>query len=78
MAKEKNKLKAMQEMVKTKQGDLSQALEYSKINDMENRLQELKIAQVQTDKQLHMLEGLRKKQIHCIENHNKRDERDMQ
>ena len=44
MAKEKNKLKAMQEMVKTKQGDLSQALEYSKINDMENRLQELKIA----------------------------------
>jgi hypothetical protein len=50
MAKEKNKLKAMQEMVRQKQSDLSQALEYSKINEMENRLSELKIAQVTTDK----------------------------
>lgn len=70
MAEEKNKLKTMQEMVKEKQNDLTQVLQFSKILEMENRLVELKKSSVETDKQLHMLEGIRKKQLHCIEDYN--------
>ena len=42
MHEEKNKLKAMQDMVKEKRNDLTQVLQFSKVQDMENRLFELK------------------------------------
>ena len=67
MADEKNKLKYMQTLVREKQADLSSALQYSKVQDMENRLIELKRESLETEKKLSMLENLRKKQIHHID-----------
>jgi hypothetical protein len=40
---------------------LSAALQYSKVQDMENRLIELKKEQIETEKKLLMLENMRKK-----------------
>jgi hypothetical protein len=42
MKDEKNKLKYMQTLVRDKQSELSAALQYSKVQDMENRILELK------------------------------------
>jgi chromosome segregation ATPase len=61
MKDEKNKLKYMQNLVREKQTELGGALQYSKIQDMENRLLELKKEAFETDKKLLMLENLRKK-----------------
>jgi len=55
MHEEKNKLKAMQNLVKEKQNDLTQILAFSKILEMENRLVELRKNQAEADKQLNML-----------------------
>ena len=46
MTEEKHKLKYLQESVKSKQADLGQALQYSKVQDMENRVRELQKEQV--------------------------------
>jgi chromosome segregation ATPase len=54
-------LKYMQNLVREKQTELGGALQYSKIQDMENRLLELKKEAFETDKKLLMLENLRKK-----------------
>lgn len=67
MAEEKNKLKYLQESVKSKQLDLSQALQYSKVLDMENRVKELDNESAEVDRKLTMLERLKNKQLHCIE-----------
>jgi len=47
--------------VKSKQADLGQALLYSKVQDMENRVRELQKEQVDIDRKLHMLEKLKTK-----------------
>lgn len=73
MAEEKNKLKYMQTLVREKQNDLSNALSFSKILEMENRIKELQKEQVETDRKLNMLEGLRKKQITTIEKQNDKE-----
>ena len=73
MAEEKNKLKYMQTLVRERQNDLSNALSFSKILDMENRIKELQKEQVETDRKLNMLEGLRKKQISTIEKQNDKE-----
>ena len=67
MREEKNKLRYMHELVREKQAELSGVIQYSKIQDMENRLVELKKEAVETDRKLHMLEGIRKKQVSYID-----------
>ena len=78
MAEEKNKLKYMQTLVREKQNDLSNALSFSKILEMENRIKELQKEQVETDRKLNMLEGLRKKQITTIEKQNDKEQKGME
>ena len=63
----------MQTLVRERQNDLSNALSFSKILDMENRIKELQKEQVETDRKLNMLEGLRKKQISTIEKQNDKE-----
>ena len=53
-------------------------LSFSKIQDMENRLAELRRNQQQTDKQLNMLENIKKKQLHCIDDHNTKEASSME
>lgn len=73
MTEEKHKLKYLQESVKSKQADLGQALQYSKVQDMENRVRELQKEQVDIDRKLHMLEKLKTKQLDCIEGQQLKD-----
>jgi len=67
MREEKNKLRYMHELVREKQGELSSVIQYSKVQDMENRLVELKRESVETDRKLNMLEGIKKKQVRYID-----------
>lgn len=61
MAEEKLKLKSMQSAIRQKQGDLSQALTYTKVQEMENRIKELQKTEPQVDRQLQMLERIKGK-----------------
>ena len=73
MKDEKNKLKYMQTLVREKQSELSAALQYSKVQDMENRILELKKESMEQEKKMTMLESMRKKQIHCINDQNSKE-----
>ena len=73
MKDEKNKLKYMQTLVREKQSELSAALQYSKVQDMENRILELKKESMEQEKKMTMLENMRKKQIHCINDQNSKE-----
>lgn len=78
MTKEKNKLKYLQDCVKNKHADLSQALQYSKVQDIENRVKELEKEKIEQDRKLNMLEGLKGKQIRTIEKQHQKDEKSME
>lgn len=45
---------------------------------MENRLLELKRESLETEKKLSMLENMRKKQIHCIEDQNNKEQKSLE
>ena len=78
MAEEKSKLKSMQTAIRQKQGDLSQALQYTKVEDMENRIKELQKTEPQVDRQLQMLERIKSKQLHHLEVESIREEKSME
>ncbi len=78
MRDEKNKLKYMQTLVREKQSDLTSALQYSKVQEMENRLLELKRESLETEKKVSMLENLRKKQIHCIDHQHNKEQKSLE
>ena len=67
MVKEKNRLKYLSESVKNKREDLGQALQDSKVNEIENRIKELEKERFEIDRKLGMLEGLKSKQVRAIE-----------
>ena len=78
MKDEKNKLKYMQTLVREKQSELSAALQYSKVQDMENRILELKKESMEQEKKMTMLESMRKKQIHCINDQNSKEQKSLE
>ena len=78
MTEEKNKLKAIQDMVKGKRSDLTQVLQFSKVQDMENRIVELKREQAEVNKHLGMLERIKKQQQGYIEDQTQKEEKGME
>ncbi len=56
---EKIKVKSLNLAIREKQEELSQALQFTHVQDMENRLNELLQMQVNIDKQLGMLERIK-------------------
>lgn len=65
-------------MVKEKQNDLTTILQFSKVQEMENRINELRKNQLETDKHLNLLEGIKKKQVGAIDEHNEKDAKSME
>mmetsp|Transcript_36946 Transcript_36946/g.56580 ORF Transcript_36946/g.56580 Transcript_36946/m.56580 type:complete len:184 (+) Transcript_36946:713-1264(+) len=78
MTEEKNRLKYIRSLIREKQRELSTALHYSKVLDMENRLAELKKEQPTFERKLEMLEGLKSRQENVIERENKKEEKSME
>lgn len=66
MLEEKSKLKSIVLLVREKQNELSQVLQFSKVLEMENRVTELRSRQKDVHKQLDVLEAIKKKQIDSI------------
>ena len=56
---EKSKLKHLQVAVRQKREDLAHALAFTKVQDMENRIRELQLAEPELDKKLEMLERIK-------------------
>ena len=65
-------------MVKEKQNELTTILQFSKVQEMENRINELRKNQLETDKHLNLLEGIKKKQVVAIDEHNEKDAKSME
>ena len=78
MAQEKSKLKHVQAAVKAKREELSNALTFTKVADMENRIRQLEREEPALVKQLAMLERIKNNQLSHIQQEAEKDDRDLE
>ena len=78
MAQEKSKLKHVQGAVKAKREELSNALTFTKVADMENRIRQLEKEEPALVKQLAMLERIKTNQLSHIQQEAEKDDRDLE
>lgn len=72
------KLRNLTAAIRAKQADLSQALAYTNVLQMENRVKELEKSEAGYTKQILMLDKIKNKQVKHLQNEETREEKNME